>query len=160
MVVPQQTAAPVAGVALSQPYYGAPIAVAVKRFFSKYATFSGRASLSEYWWWALVNYAVLLVLGILALVAGGTPQVSVDGTVAPPAGGAIVVVLIITVYSLATVIPGLALTARRLHDGNFSAWFILIALIPGIGGLILFILTLLPSKPEGARFDQGSSQYS
>ena len=160
MVTSQQSTAAAGSVPLELPYYGAPIGVAVKRFFTKYATFTGRASRSEYWWWALVNYAVLLVLGILALVAGGTPQVSVDGTVAPPAGGAIVVVLIITVYSLATIIPGLALTARRLHDGNFSAWFILIALIPGIGGLILFILTLLPSKPEGARFDQGSPQYS
>lgn len=160
MVVPQQSAAPVAGVPLSLPYYGAPIAEAVKRFFSKYATFTGRASLSEYWWWALVNYVVLFVLGIIALVAGGTPTVATDGTVAPPSGGAIVVVLLITVYSLATIIPGLALTARRLHDGNFSALFILIVLVPFIGGLALFVLTLLPSKPEGARFDRGTTQYA
>ena len=160
MVEPKQSAAPTGAVPLSLPYYGAPIAVAVKRFFSKYATFTGRASLSEYWWWALVNYVVLFVLGILALIAGGTPTVSADGTVAPPSGGAIVVVVIISLYGLAVLVPGLALTARRLHDGNFSALFILIVLVPFIGGLILFVLTLLPSKPEGARFDSANPQYS
>jgi uncharacterized membrane protein YhaH (DUF805 family) len=153
MATSQHSTAAAGSVPLSEAYYGAPIALAVKRFFTKYATFTGRASRSEYWWWALVNYVVLFALGMVALVAGGTPQVSVDGTVAPPSGGAIVVVVLISLYGLATLIPGLALTARRLHDGNFSALFILIVLVPGVGGLILFILTLLPSKPEGARFD-------
>lgn len=153
MVTSQQSTAAAGSVPLELPYYGAPIGVAVKRFFTKYATFTGRASRSEYWWWALVNYVVLFVLGIVALVAGGTPTVSADGTIAPPAGGAVVVVVLIALYGLAVLIPGLALTARRLHDGNFSALFIFIALVPGVGGLILLVLTLLPTKPEGARFD-------
>jgi uncharacterized membrane protein YhaH (DUF805 family) len=153
MALPQQSTAPVGGVPLAEPYYGAPITEAVKRFFTKYAVFSGRASRSEYWWWALVNYVVLTVLGVLALVANGTPTASLDGTVAPPSGGAVVVVLLLTVYGLATLIPGLALTVRRLHDGNFSGFFVFIALVPLVGGLILLVLTLLPPKPEGARFD-------
>ena len=41
------------------PYYGAPFPAAVKRFFAKYATFSGRASRSEYWWWVPVSYTHL-----------------------------------------------------------------------------------------------------
>jgi len=153
MAINQQSTKPAGALPLAQPYYGAPIGEAVKRFFTKYAVFTGRASRSEYWWWALVNYIVLFALGTVALIAGGAPTVAADGTVAPPSGGAIVVVLLISLYGLATLIPHLALTARRLHDGNFSALFIFIALVPGIGGLILFILTLLPSKPEGARFD-------
>ena len=153
MAINQQSTKPAGALPLAQPYYGAPIGEAVKRFFTKYAVFTGRASRSEYWWWALVNYIVLFALGTVALIAGGAPTVAADGTVAPPSGGAIVVVLLISLYGLATLIPHLALTARRLHDGNFSALFIFIALVPGIGGLILFILTLLPPKPEGARFD-------
>jgi len=153
MAINQQSTKPAGALPLAQPYYGAPIGEAVKRFFTKYAVFTGRASRSEYWWWALVNYIVLFALGTVALIAGGAPTVAADGTVEPPSGGAIVVVLLISLYGLATLIPHLALTARRLHDGNFSALFIFIALVPGIGGLILFILTLLPSKPEGARFD-------
>jgi uncharacterized membrane protein YhaH (DUF805 family) len=153
MALSQPSTKSASSVPLSQPYYGAPIGEAVKRFFAKYTTFSGRASLSEYWWWFLVNYVVLFALGTVALVAGGTPTVAVDGTVAPPSGGAIVVLVLMSLYGLATFIPHLALTARRLHDGNFSAFFIFIALVPLVGGLILFILTLLPAKPEGARFD-------
>ncbi|WEO78386.1 DUF805 domain-containing protein [Cryobacterium sp. SO2] len=153
MVIPQQSTAPVGSVPLALPYYGAPLTEAVKRFFTKYATFSGRASRAEYWWWALVNYVVLTVLSVIALVSGGGGTMSADGTVAAPSGGAVVVVVLISLYGLATIIPDLALTARRLHDGNFSALFIFIALVPFVGGLILLVLTLLPPKPEGARFD-------
>ena len=153
MAINQQSTKPAGALPLAQPYYGAPIGEAVKRFFSKYAVFSGRASRSEYWWWFLANYIVLFVLGTVALIAGGAPSVAADGTVAPPSGGAVVVLVLISLYGLATLIPNLALTARRLHDGNFSALFIFVLLVPGVGGLILFILTLLPPKPEGARFD-------
>lgn len=153
MALPQQSTAPVGGVPLALPYYGAPIGEAVKRFFTKYAVFSGRASRSEYWWWALVNFLVLAVLDIVALVSGGVPAISADGTAAAPSGGAVVVLLLIVVWGLATLVPGIALLARRLHDGNFSAWFILLAFVPFVGGIIVLVLTLLPSKPEGARFD-------
>jgi uncharacterized membrane protein YhaH (DUF805 family) len=153
MATYQQSSAPSGTVPLNLPYYGAPIGEAVKRFFSKYATFTGRASRSEYWWWALVNFVVYTVFGIVSNLAGGGVTLAADGTLVPPTGGAVLVGAIIGAYGLATLIPGLALAARRLHDGNFSALFILIALVPIVGGLILFIMMLLPSKPEGARFD-------
>ncbi|MCZ2404793.1 DUF805 domain-containing protein [Paenarthrobacter sp. Z7-10] len=57
-------------------------------------------------------------------------------------------------WGLATIIPSLALLARRLHDGNFSAWLILIGLVPFLGVIALLVLTLLPSNPQGQRFDQ------
>ena len=49
--------------------------------------------------------------------------------------------------------PSLAVLVRRLHDANFSGFFVFIGLIPFVGGIILLVLTILPSKPEGARFD-------
>jgi uncharacterized membrane protein YhaH (DUF805 family) len=154
MATYQQSAAPSGTVPLALPYYGAPIGEAVKRFFKKYATFSGRASLSEYWWWFLVNYAVYFALGLVALLlGGGGGSIAADGTMAPPSAGSVVAGLLIGAYALGTIVPQFALTARRLHDGNFSALFILIALVPIIGGLILLVLTILPAKPEGARFD-------
>jgi uncharacterized membrane protein YhaH (DUF805 family) len=154
MATYQQSAESAGTVPLSLPHYGAPIGEAVRRFFKKYATFSGRASLSEYWWWFLVNYAVYFVLGLLSLLlGGGGMNVAADGTMAPPSAGAVVGGLLIGAYALGTIVPQLALTARRLHDGNFSALFIFIALVPVVGGLILLVLTILPSKPEGARFD-------
>lgn len=56
------------------PYYGISFGGAVTRFFKKYATFSGRASRSEFWWWYLVNVVVAIVLGILAGVGAATSE--------------------------------------------------------------------------------------
>jgi uncharacterized membrane protein YhaH (DUF805 family) len=62
------------------------------------------------------------------------------------------------IWFLAVLIPSLAVTVRRLHDGNFSGWMMLLGLIPLAGGIILLVLTLMEPKPEGARFDIHSQQ--
>ena len=134
---------------LSQPLYGASFGQAVQRFFAKYATASGRASRSEYWWVVLAIALVNIVFSILLSVAGGfTPNT--DGT-ANLSGGAIAIIVVWGIIYLGLIIPIIALTVRRLHDGNFSGWFYLLTFI-GLS-IVVFILTLLPSKPEGARFD-------
>lgn len=51
-------------------------------------------------------------------------------------------------------VPGFAVTFRRLHDVDLSGWFYLLALIPFVGGLILLVLFLLPARPGGARLDR------
>src|SRR5687767_11698007 len=56
------------------PSYGAPFPVAVKRFFKKYATFSGRASRSEYWWWTLVAVVIGIIVNII--ISAGTTSAS------------------------------------------------------------------------------------
>lgn len=154
---PQQTQpyAPEAGEPpLWAPYYGAPIGAAVKRFFKKYTDFTGRASRSEYWWTALALGVIGLVLEFifLALAAAGA-TVSDDGTLVPGAGFVVGLILLIA-FGLAVIIPSIALLVRRLHDGNFSGWVALIGLVPGLGGLALFVFALLPSNPAGQRFDQ------
>jgi uncharacterized membrane protein YhaH (DUF805 family) len=136
------------------PYYGAPFPAAVKRFWKKYTVFSGRASRSEYWWWVLVSASVGIVLNILSAIAGAAgATVSASGQ-AVPGPGAVPVYIVLAVWGLATLIPSLALTVRRLHDGNFSGWLVLLALVPFLGGLALVIMTILPSNPAGQRFDQ------
>ncbi len=147
---------------LSAPYYGAPLPEAVKRFWKKYAVFTGRASRSEYGWWSLVSGIIVLVLEILARIAGGAgATVAANGTIVPGPGEGFVMVLIV-LWVLATVVPSLALLARRLHDVNLSTWFILIGLVPFLGGIALLIMSILPSKPQGQRFDQpvGTWPYS
>jgi uncharacterized membrane protein YhaH (DUF805 family) len=137
---------------LDQPYYGAPIGAAAKRFFTKYATFSGRASRSEYWWWALVNVIISAVLNILSLALGGM-GVGQVGTESLPAG-AVAINVVAGLWGLATIIPTLALAWRRLHDTNRSgAWYLLI-LIPLVGAIILIVWFAGPAKPEGQRFDR------
>ncbi len=75
-------------VALDQPYYGAPLGAAVQRFFKKYATFTGRASRSEFWWWVLVNVVVVGVLNILSAVTGGAGGVDEYGMPTAPRASA------------------------------------------------------------------------
>lgn len=135
-------------VPLSQPYYGAPIGEAFRRFWAKYATFSGRASRSEYWWWTLIAVVVAIVLDVLATVAGAGS----DGS-GPSALGVVVAILAVA-WGLGTIVPSLALLARRLHDANYSGWLMLLALVPFVGGLIVLVFSLLPSNPAGQRFDQ------
>ena len=134
---------------LSQPLYGATIGQAIDRFFKKYTTFAGRASRSEYWWAVLAIGLIQIVFTILYFAAGGSAATA-NGTVnLTPL--AIVVISVWGLFSLAVLIPTIAVTVRRLHDGNFSGWFYLLSLI-GLS-IVVFILTLLPSNSAGARFD-------
>lgn len=151
MTTPQ---APYSGaVPLSQPLYGASLSDAVRRFFTKYATFSGRSSRSEYWWWYLVSFVVTAVLQGLALATGGVGASATDGTAQAPGAGYWVFTVLLLIWALATIVPSIAVLVRRLHDGNFSGFFAFLAFIPFVGGIIVLVLTVLPSKPEGARFD-------
>jgi uncharacterized membrane protein YhaH (DUF805 family) len=133
------------------PYYGASFPVAVKRFFKKYATFSGRASRSEYWWWTLIAVAVSVVLNIM-IGAGSTTSGVTGATTAGP--GATFGYILLAIWGLATIVPSLALSVRRLHDGNFSGWLVLLILVPFLGAIALLVFMILPSNPAGQRFDQ------
>lgn len=136
---------------LNQPYYGAPIGAAAKRFFKKYATFSGRASRSEFWWWTLIAGIVSIVLNIISQAAGGNTM-SASGAMTM-SGGATVVSVIAGIWALATIVPTLALAWRRLHDTNRSgAWYLLVFTL--IGAIVLLVWFALEGKPEGQRFDR------
>jgi len=132
--------------ALDQPYYGAPLGAAVQRFFKKYA------SRSEFWWWFLVMAIVGAVFSILALATSG-PTVNEFGEPVGPSGLGLVFFVIYGLWSLATLVPYLALVVRRLHDSNRSGFWIFIAFVPFVGGIILLVFLILDSNPQGARFD-------
>lgn len=139
--------------ALSQPLPGASFGQAVTRFFSKYATFSGRASRSEFWWvWLLLVIVNLAFVGILIAVIVSTGTATETGV--QPSGAEIPVYVIWALFELAIIVPAIALTVRRLHDANFSGWLYLLHLVPYVGGLVVLILNIQSSKPEGARFDR------
>ncbi|MFC8039041.1 DUF805 domain-containing protein [Paenarthrobacter sp. NPDC057355] len=135
------------------PYYGAPIGAAIQRFFKKYATFTGRASRSEYWWVALALGVIGLILQILTGILGAAGATTTSSGTVPGPGAAVGVILIVVFY-LAVLVPSIALLVRRLHDGNFSGWLALLGLVPFVGGLAILVLALLPSNPAGQRFDQ------
>lgn len=143
---------PEVAVPLAVPLYGASLPQAVSRFFRKYATFRGRASRAEYWWMVLVNLVVYGALGAVALLAGAaTGATTSTGVIMGPGVAAGLVPL--GVWFLGTIVPGLALRVRRLHDAGFSGWTILLGAIPYLGELLMLIFTLLPPSPAGARYD-------
>lgn len=137
-------------VPLDQPLYGASFGQAIKRFFKKYATFSGRASRSEFWWVQLFNGIIVTVLYAFII---GLGLAGADPYTGEPGMGMLFPSLLLMIYGLAVIIPTIAMTVRRLHDANFSGFFYFLVFGFGIGGLVLLIMNLLPSAPEGARFD-------
>lgn len=138
---------------LHRPLYGASFGQAIARFFKNYATFSGRASRSEYWMVTLFMLIISIVFGALIGIITATAGLNADGTAELP-GGAIALIVVLSLFALATLIPSIALQWRRLHDANLAGPFYFLGLIPSVGGLILFIMSVLPPKPEGRRFDR------
>ena len=105
----------------------------------KYAVFSGRARRAEYWYFVLFNAVVSIILSILGKAIGVFNMTI--GTV----GNEINILSII--YSLAVLVPGLAVAVRRLHDVGKSGWMVLINLIPLIGQIWILVLMMKDSTP-------------
>jgi len=99
-----------------------------------YAQFNGRARRTEYWMFALINCIFLVVAIIIDNVAGTTIEGLFYG-------------LFYILYALAVLIPGLAVAVRRLHDVGKSGVWILIAIIPIVGAIWLFVLMVTDSQP-------------
>ena len=98
----------------------------IKICFSKYADFTGRATRSEFWWWTLFTF--------LATIATGYFSPAVSG-----------------LFSLVTLLPSLAVGARRLHDTDRTGWLQLLWFIPIIGWIILLVWLIQKGK-EPNRF--------
>ncbi|MDL9980637.1 DUF805 domain-containing protein [Microbacterium sp. ASV49] len=142
-------------VPLDQPLYNATFGQAVGRFWRKYATFSGRASRSEYWWAYLFNVIIGVVLWTFALIfglSGASVDQATGKLVYGP--GFVPVMIIAVLWSLAILIPGLAVTWRRFHDTNKSGAFWFLAFIPVVGEIIVIVLLVLDKDPAGVRFDK------
>lgn len=117
---------------------------AVKAVFSKYATFEGRARRSEYWWFVLFN---ILVSVVLVLVLGGGGHGMGGGNLAN------------SLWSLATLLPALAVGARRLHDIDRSGWWLLIGFIPLIGLIVLVVFFATRGTAGPNRFGPDPLQH-
>lgn len=115
-----------------------------KVVFENYANFKGRARRSEYWYFALANGIISILLIIIGAILGGIFGDALTG--------GIIGYILFGLYSFATILPGLGVVVRRLHDVGKSGWFYFIALIPFVGGIWLLVLFCT----EG---DQGPNQY-
>jgi uncharacterized membrane protein YhaH (DUF805 family) len=143
------------------PWYGISFPNAVKRFFKKYVRFDGRASRSEYWWWFLASGIVFTVLYVLLGLGFATSErqtvstgYSVTTVMTSPSPLYLIASALVGLFGLAVLLPSLALAWRRLHDANFAGPLYLLFLVPFVGSIIVLVLLLMPSKPEGQRFDR------
>lgn len=101
--------------------------------FRKFAEFEGRARRTEYWVFVVINAIVGILLSLFGILG--------------------------VIYALIQFIPAWAVTVRRLHDTNRSGWWLLIGLIPLIGGIVLLIFTLLDSDPDFNDYGPNPKEY-
>ncbi len=104
---------------------------AIASGFSNYVGFSGRAVRSEYWFWTLF----CALVGIATAILDGVTGVPVTNPL----------------FSLATLLPGLAVSIRRLHDLDRTGWWMLI-LLTGIGAILLIIWFCMEGTQGPNRF--------
>jgi uncharacterized membrane protein YhaH (DUF805 family) len=105
---------------------------AVKTCFNKYVEFKGRADRAEFWWFALFQFVVLAIIGMVSTTLYG-------------------------IAALAFLLPGLAVGARRLHDIGKSGWWLLIGLIPFVGWIIMIYFLVQPTGPAN---EYGAAEIS
>ena len=106
--------------------------------WKNYANFQGRARRKAYWMFVLFNIIALVVLGVIEGAIG--------------LGGQNGYGILTGVYSLAMILPLIAVAVRRLHDTGRSGWWILIGLVPLIGPIVLIVFYVTDSQP-------GTNQY-
>jgi uncharacterized membrane protein YhaH (DUF805 family) len=96
---------------------------AISSGFQNYANFSGRAQRSAFWYWVLFCFlAGLVTAGIDYAIFGGESYMPIN-----------------SLFTLATIIPNLAVAARRLHDIDRTGWWQLLHFIPLIGTIVLIV---------------------
>jgi uncharacterized membrane protein YhaH (DUF805 family) len=104
---------------------------AIRVCLNKYVTFSGRARRSEFWFWTLFAVCTGVVASIIDMIIGSS-------------------IVSWAVY-LGLLLPGIAVTIRRLHDTSRSGWFYLLALVP-FGGFVVLYFVLQDSTPADNAF--------
>ncbi len=107
--------------------------------FTKYAQFSGRSRRKEFWLFYLLITIATIVLTFIDISIGSFDAVSGFG-------------LLSGIFTLAIIVPSLAVSVRRLHDTDRSGWWLLISFIPLLGTLVLIVFWCL-------RGTQGQNEY-
>jgi len=106
-----------------------------KAIFDNYANFSGRARRSEYWYYLLTNFIVVMLLFIISGFLSFLHY-----------SLGIVGMILYFLYLALTIVPSLAVIVRRLHDVGKSGWYYFIAFIPFIGFIWLLVLLVTDSE--------------
>lgn len=136
----------------------------IKSVFRQYAEFYGTASRSEFWYFFLFQGLVsILISGIVLFlsifgIAGGLAAASVSDYTSAILGAGFVGILIFSfaslgfLFSLAILVPTLAVGSRRLHEAGTSGWWQLVQLVPFAGTIAYYVLMALPPKYAANRY--------
>jgi uncharacterized membrane protein YhaH (DUF805 family) len=119
----------------------------------RYADFSGRSRRKEYWMYSLgiaIVYVLFFVVlfGVMGLGADSTTgELGVAGSMFAGTAGIAFLVFILAIF-----IPSLAVQVRRFHDQDKSGWFVLLNLIPYVGGIVVLVMMCLEGTKGPNRF--------
>jgi uncharacterized membrane protein YhaH (DUF805 family) len=105
----------------------------------KYAVFSGRSRRKEYWYFVLFVVIISIVLSIIDGLFGTYHRSTGAG-------------LLSSIFSLAVLIPSIAVSVRRLHDIDRTGWWVLISLVPLVGWIVLLVFHVQDSTPGTNRY--------
>ena len=103
----------------------------------KYFDFLGVATRSEYWTFTLINLAIHLLLAIVTFSTG-----TVEDDMFQPN----IVVFAWIAFAVLTIIPALTVAIRRVRDATGTGLWLLIGLLPFVGGIVVLVMTLMPTK--------------
>ena len=99
------------------------VEIALFEIIKKYAKFEGRANRPQYWYFVLTQFLAFFILELLCVI----PFVN------------IIAGLALLVLWLGLIVPGIAVSVRRLHDTNKSGWWLLLCFVPFVGAIVLLV---------------------
>lgn len=112
------------------------VEIALFEALKKYAKFEGRANRPQYWYFVLTQFLAFFILELLCVI----PFVN------------IIAFLALLVLGLGLIVPGIAVSVRRLHDTNKSGWWLLLCFVPFVGSIVILVFMCL----EGTK---GANKY-
>mgnify|MGYP000143124955 CR=1 FL=1 len=118
---------------------------AYKKFWKGYVDFEGRSTRSDYWFVYLVNVLITFAYFLLQAVFGGLAAATDSSFLAVIS---FIILFIFFAFGIAAILPGIAVTVRRLRDAGYNWPYIFISLIPFVGPIIFIVLLCKPTKVE------------
>ncbi len=118
---------------------------AYKKFWKGYVDFEGRSTRSDYWFAYLANMLTVIAFYVLLAIFGGIASATESSFLAVIS---FIILFIFFAFGIAAILPGIAVTVRRLRDAGYNWPYIFVAFIPFVGGIILIVLLCKPTKVE------------
>ena len=118
----------------------------------RYADFSGRSQRQEYWLFVLFSVLLYMAAVVLLLILAGMLDLPEAGKSDAPSPAILAGIGLICLIYLGLFIPTLAVQVRRFHDQDLSGWFVLLAFIPYLGGVVMLIFMCIDGTAGTNRF--------